>query len=94
MISPALTATAVLAALLIGAPVMHTAHGQSTDLGGGFMDHGPAGSANSNRGMACALDGDGKEVVLLWLFDAGYSYALAVIDAQTGEVEEIPRPID
>ncbi len=67
---------------------------QRAEIGESFIDHGPAGAANSNRGMACTVDGEGNEVVLVWLFDRRYSYALAVIDAQTGEVEEVPRPID
>ena len=86
--------TTIAVGLLIGALVPMTAQAQSVDLGEGFIDHGPAGAANSNRGMACTVDGEGNEVVLVWLFDRRYSYALAVIDAQTGEVGEIPRPID
>lgn len=80
--------------LMVGLMAVTAAQAQSTDLGDGFIDHGPAGAANSNRGMVCTLDGEGNEVILIWLFDRRYAYALAVIDAQTGEVEEVPRPID
>lgn len=66
---------------------------QRRDLGQGFVDHGHFGNVIGNRGTVCTVDGEGNEVVLVWLFDRRYSYALAVIDAQTGEVEEVPRPI-
>ncbi|MFP3904470.1 MAG: hypothetical protein ACLFWB_09555, partial [Armatimonadota bacterium] len=76
--------------LLAAAPV----YSQTTDLGDGFKDHGPFSTAAQSRGMVCTEDGDGRSVVLVWLFDHRYSYALGVIDAETGEIEEIPRPID
>ena len=67
---------------------------QAVDLGNGFMDHGSFADVTVSRGTVCTLDGDGNEVVLIWLFDNRYAYALAVIDARTGEIEEVPRPIE
>ncbi|MEA3402149.1 MAG: hypothetical protein U9R79_13010 [Armatimonadota bacterium] len=72
----------------------HNAWAQTQDLGDGFKDHGPVADVAESRGMVCTEDGDGNSVVLVWLFDHRYAYALAVIDAQTGEIEEIPRPIE
>lgn len=68
-------------------------HHRSGDVGDGFMDHGPFSNAARNYGMVCTTDGDGNDVVLAWLFDHRGAYALAMIDAQTGEIEEFPRPI-
>lgn len=86
---------AVIALAILFAGVVHpqAAFAQSTDLGGGFIDHGPFADANISRGIVCTVDGDGRDVVLVWLFDHREGYALAVIDAETGETEEIPRPV-
>ncbi|MFP3904432.1 MAG: hypothetical protein ACLFWB_09365 [Armatimonadota bacterium] len=70
-----------------------TVPAQTRDLGDGFRDHGPFSRVAENRGMVCTEDGEGRSVILVWLFDHRYAYALGVIDAVTGEIEEIPRPI-
>ncbi|MGI5817298.1 MAG: hypothetical protein ACOX9R_04295 [Armatimonadota bacterium] len=80
--------------VLVAAPCGQSASAQSVDLGGGFIDHGPFADVTVSRGTVCTVDGEGNDVVLVWLFDNRYAYALAVIDAQTGEIEEIPRPIE
>lgn len=67
---------------------------ETTDIANGFVDHGPLSRVAESRGMVCTEDGEGNPVVLVWLFDHRYAYALGVIDAETGEIEEIPRPID
>lgn len=82
-----------LCGLLAAAFAAHTAHAQTKDLGNGFRDHGCFAQATTSRGTVCTVDGEGNNVVLVWLFDHRYAYALAVIDAQTGEIEQIPRPI-
>lgn len=65
----------------------------SQDVGNGFMDHGPVADANYCSGMVCTLDGDGREVVLLWLYEATRT-RLAVIDAETGATIEYDLPFD
>ncbi len=69
------------------------ARAETEGLGNGFMDHGPFSHAARCYGMVCTEDAEGAPVVLVWLFDRRGTYALAVIDAQTGEIEEIPRPV-
>jgi len=64
----------------------------SEDLGNGFWHHGVATPVSNHRGTVATVDGDGRDVVLVWLFDFRGGYALLVIDAQTGESEEIPMP--
>lgn len=63
-------------------------------LGNGFMDHGPFADVAVSRGTVCTTDGEGRNVVLVWLFDSRYAYGLGVIDAETGAIKEIPRPIE
>lgn len=70
-----------------------TAMGRTRDLGNGFKDHGAFGDVAKSRGMVCTEDGEGNPVVLVWFFDHRYAYALGVINALTGEIERIPRPI-
>jgi len=89
----------VLKVIAIAAMVMLTlgmemASAQSRNLGNGFRDHGPFADVTVSRGTVCTVDGEGRNVVLVWLFDNRYAYALGVIDAQTGAIEEIPRPIE
>ncbi|MFO7946075.1 MAG: hypothetical protein R6V19_04590 [Armatimonadota bacterium] len=70
----------------------HTTMAQTKDLGNGFKNHGAFGDVAENRGMVCTEDGEGNPVVLVWLFDHRYAYALGVINALTGEAQRIPRP--
>src|SRR5690606_39571984 len=64
----------------------------SQDLGDGFVDHGVASPISNHRGTVATVDGDGRNVVLVWLFDHRGGYALLMIDAETGESEEVTMP--
>jgi len=64
------------------------------DLGGGFYDHGVASPISNHRGVVSTVDGEGRNVVLAWLFDHRGGYALLMIDIQTGKSEEFPVPFD
>jgi len=59
---------------------------------GRFTDHGVATPMSNHRGIVATVDGDGRNVVLVWLFDHRGGYALLCIDAETGETEEFPMP--
>jgi len=61
-------------------------------LGNGFSDHGVAYSISSHRGVVATVDGNGRDVVLLWLYDHRGGYALLMIDAETGKSEQYPMP--
>jgi len=62
------------------------------DLGRGFAHHGVATPVSNARGIVATVDGDGRNVVLVWLYDHRGGYALLMIDAQTGKSEEYPMP--
>lgn len=62
------------------------------DLGNGFLHHGVATPVSNHRGTVATVDGDGKNIALVWLFDHRGGYALLHIDAETGEAEEYPMP--
>jgi len=64
----------------------------SEDLGDGFRHHGVATPISNHRGVVATVDGDGRNVVLLWLYDHRGGYALLLIDAETGKSEEYPMP--
>lgn len=64
----------------------------SVDLGNGFMDHGVATPVSNHRGTVATADGEGRNVVLAWLFDHTGGYALLVIDAETGETGQLAMP--
>lgn len=61
---------------------------------GKFTDHGVAAPFANNRGIVAAVDAQGRNVVLLWLFDRRGGYGLLMIDAQTGASEQFPMPFD
>ncbi|MBQ41176.1 MAG: hypothetical protein CME15_01840 [Gemmatimonadetes bacterium] len=65
---------------------------KTEDLGHGFQHHGVASPISNHRGTVATVDGEGRNVVLLWLFDHRGGYALLMIDAETGESEEFPMP--
>jgi hypothetical protein len=67
-----------------------TVYAQS--LGKGFYDHGVASPISNDRGIVATVDGNGKNVVLLWLFDHRGGYALLMIDAETGASQQFPMP--
>ncbi|MGV3502774.1 MAG: hypothetical protein ACO1O1_03655 [Adhaeribacter sp.] len=62
------------------------------DLGKGFFDHGVASPISNHRGTVATVDGEGKNVVLVWLFDYRGGYALLMIDAATGRSEQFAMP--
>ena len=61
-------------------------------LGNGFSFHGLGTRISFPRGTVATVDGNGRNVVLVWLFDYRGGYALLVIDAETGKSEEFPVP--
>jgi hypothetical protein len=80
----------IAVALLAGAG--QTAFGATEDLGKGFAHHGVATPNSNHRGIVATQDGQGRDVVLLWLFDHTGGYALLMIDAETGKSEQFPMP--
>ncbi|MCD6361973.1 MAG: hypothetical protein J7M38_14040 [Armatimonadetes bacterium] len=68
------------------------ARAESEDLGNGFMHHGVATPVSNHRGTVATVDGEGRNVVLVWLYDHRGGYALLMIDAQTGEAEQFATP--
>jgi len=64
------------------------------DLGHGFMHHGVATPISNHRGTVATVDGDGRDVALVWLFDCRGGYALLCIDAETGSSKEYPMPFE
>lgn len=62
------------------------------DLGDGFRFHGVATPVSNHRGTVATVDGEGRNVVLVWLYDHRGGYAILVIDADTGRAREIPVP--
>ncbi|MBI2299721.1 MAG: hypothetical protein HYU66_12410 [Armatimonadetes bacterium] len=83
-----LTATTLLTlALVTGAALAAT-----EDLGHGFAHHGVATPVSNHRGIVCTVDGSGRDVLLVWLFDHTGGYALLLIDAETGKAEQFPVP--
>ncbi|MHB0936457.1 MAG: NHL repeat-containing protein [Armatimonadota bacterium] len=60
--------------------------------GNGFIDHGVATPISNHRGIVATVDGDGRDVALVWLFDHRGGYALLMVDADTGQSHEIPVP--
>ncbi len=62
------------------------------DLGNGFLHHGVATPVSNHRGIVATVDGQGRNIVLVWLFDLRGGYALLLIDAETGKSEEYAMP--
>ncbi len=69
-----------------------TAPAATEDLGNGFLYHGVATPVSNHRGTVATVDGQGRNIVLVWLFDHRGGYALLLIDAETGRSEEYPMP--
>jgi len=88
----ALTKSLVLLSLPLFAFAIHSASAATEDLGNGFLHHGVATPVSNHRGTVATVDGEGRNVVLVWLFDHRGGYALLMIDAETGESEEFPMP--
>lgn len=87
----ALPVLAVFGCLLL-LTLGHETSAQSKDLGNGFADHGVATPISNHRGTVATKDGEGRDIVLVWLYDHRGTYALLLIDAETGKAEEFPTP--
>jgi len=72
--------------------IAKAAFAATEDLGNGFLHHGVATPVSNHRGTVATVDGEGKNVVLVWLFDHRGGYALLMIDVETGKSEEYPMP--
>ncbi|MHB0955126.1 MAG: NHL repeat-containing protein [Pirellulaceae bacterium] len=86
---PATIPVTMLMLVSFAAPFAHAA---TDDLGNGFLHHGVATPVSNHRGIVCTIDGQGRNVVLVWLFDHRGGYALLMIDAESGMSREIPMP--
>ena len=83
------TASIMLGVLAAG---IGPAAAATEDLGNGFYHHGVATPVSNHRGTVATVDGQGRNVVLLWLYDHRGGYALLLIDAETGKSEQFPMP--
>ncbi|HOA39729.1 MAG TPA: hypothetical protein PKJ36_15065, partial [Flavihumibacter sp.] len=63
--------------------------------GNAFTDLGVACPVSVHRGTAAAVDENGRDVLLSWLFDHRGGYGLLMIDAETGQSRQfdIPFPV-
>ena len=77
---------------IMGILLSPLATAEREDLGGGFYHHGVATPVSNHRGTVATVDGDGRDVVLVWLFDHTGGYALLMIDALTGDSEQHEMP--
>lgn len=84
--------TPLLAVLLASTLIASVAGAATEDLGNGFLHHGVATPVSCDRGIVATVDGQGRNVVLVWLYDHRGSYALLMIDAETGKAEQYPMP--
>jgi len=84
--------TTTLFAVILMMPVVGIRFAVTEDLGNGFIHHGIATPVSNHRGIVATVDGDGRNVVLVWLFDHRGGYALLLIDAGTGKSEEFAVP--
>jgi len=89
LVMPKLTG---LVMVLLAAFAVTAALAATEDLGDGFLHHGMATPVSNHRGTVATVDGQGRNVVLVWLFDRRGGYALLLIDAETGKSEEYPMP--
>ena len=82
--------------ILVGVPLLifavQAVFAATEDSGNGFLHHGVATPVSNHRGTVATVDGEGRNVVLVWLFDHRGGYALLMIDAETGKSEEVPMP--
>ncbi|HQM33317.1 MAG TPA: hypothetical protein PKX85_12280 [Candidatus Hydrogenedentes bacterium] len=83
-----------MALLIAGllAPAAGMAWAANDDPGNGFRHHGVATPVSNHRGTVATVDGNGNNVVLVWLYDHRGGYALLEIQAATGAAREIPVP--
>ncbi len=78
--------------LLIMMLTVQVAFCGNLDIGKGFIDHGIAAPVSNACGIVATVDGQGRDVVLIWLSDHRGGYELLMIDAETGKSEEYPMP--
>jgi hypothetical protein len=78
--------------VLLAALTASVALAATEDLGKGFLHHGVATPVSNHRGTVATVDGQGRNIVLVWLFDHRGGYALLLIDAETGRSDEYPMP--
>jgi len=81
VVSPTLFAGVLLAMVLAASALAEEPEG--------FIDHGVAADASRSRGAAATVDGDGRRVVLIWLSDHRACTSMLVIDAATGETQQV-----
>lgn len=72
--------------------MLSQAFGASKDLGNGYSDHGVAVPISNHRGTVATVDGQGRNVLLMWLMDHRGGYELLLIDATNGKAEQFPIP--
>ncbi|MFP4501272.1 MAG: hypothetical protein ACLFTT_09770 [Candidatus Hydrogenedentota bacterium] len=72
--------------------VVLDAYAEKEDLGNGFLHHGVATPVSKHRGTVATVDGEDRDVVLVWLFDHRGGYALLMLDALSGKSEQIETP--
>ncbi|MBM4080432.1 MAG: hypothetical protein FJ278_12090, partial [Planctomycetes bacterium] len=84
--------SAVLVLVTVLAFAVSTGFAATEDLGNGFQHHGVATPVSNHRGTVATADGEGRNVVLVWLYDHRGGYALLMIDADTGKAEQFPMP--
>ena len=67
--------------------------GATEEMGQGFRHHGVATPVSNHRGTVATIDGDGRNVVLVWLFDhrGGYALLLMSVPVRGGE-SSAPEP--
>lgn len=78
--------------ILIALALALQASAATKELGGGFRDHGVATPVSNHRGIVATADGDGRDAVLVWLYDCRGGYALLMVDADTGKSQQFPTP--
>lgn len=83
-----------LALLVMVTGQVDWARAKSKDLGNGYWDHGVAAPISNHRGMVGTVDGDGRDVVVLWLMDHRGGYGALEIDTATGKTKQVPMPFD
>jgi hypothetical protein len=64
----------------------------SQEVTKGFVDYGVTTNGSNQRGIIATKDGEGRNVVLVWLYDYRGCYEMLMIDAETGKSEEFPLP--
>lgn len=57
-----------------------------------FVDYGPAVPIAVSRGAVGAVDGAGRDVFLMWLWDHRGCYSIIEIDVLTGATTQVPIP--